>query len=174
MFIQHYPMSRFCSILFILTVAHAWLNQWSLDWQPFIQFWEVTIHDPKHLHDPATSAAKIIAGWRTDFLSGEMAGFRSNGMQWPCSVFPEATNRKVQHWFVLDVILAKRANVREASAAGIQNNQGQSLGYEWPSMSWISCGRGPWNHAPSFTTQGSKKQTVKRSKWTESSRIWWP
>jgi hypothetical protein len=29
---------------------------------PFIQFWEVTIHDPKHLHDPATSAAKIIAG----------------------------------------------------------------------------------------------------------------
>ena len=62
----------------------------------------------------------------------------------------------------------------KASAAGIQNNQGQSLGYEWPSMSWISCGRGPWNHAPSFTTQGSKKQTVKRSKWTESSRIWWP
>lgn len=50
---------------------------------PFIQFWEVTIHDPKHLHDPATSAAKIIAGWRTDFLSGEMAGFRSNCMQWP-------------------------------------------------------------------------------------------
>ena len=29
---------------------------------------------------------------------------------------------------------------------------------EWPSMSWIGCGRGPWNHTPSFTTQGSKNK----------------